>query len=204
MKVRTPLFILEFEIIFLIVFFTFLFSNEIKKVLFSFYMCYLFIIFHELAHMLVASLFGKETKTFKFCLSGVTISFKERDHLSRYKEILIYLAGPMANLLLAWIFSNHQMILEVNIGFALINLFPIYPLDGYHILYYLLEKKKQQEKIVIYISSIVLVILFIISVFVCVWCRNIEIMIFTIYIFLINKQQKKRYQYDKIHEVLRY
>ena len=139
MKIKTPFFIIEFEIMFLIVFFSFILSNEIKKILFSFYMCYLFIIFHELSHMFVATILGKEIKLFKFSLAGVNICFSNLNKLSIYKEILIYLAGPVSNIVLATLFQYNKMIFEVNLSLAIINLIPIFPLDGYNILYNILR-----------------------------------------------------------------
>ena len=138
MKIKTPFFIIEFEIMFLIVFFSFILSNEIKKILFSFYMCYSFIIFHELSHMFVATILGKEIKLFKFSLAGVNICFSNLNKLSIYKEILIYLAGPFSNIVLATLFQYNKMIFEVNLSLAIINLIPIFSLDGYNILYNLI------------------------------------------------------------------
>ena len=195
MKIKTPYFIIEFEIVFLIVFFSFLFSNEIRKILFSFYICYLFIVFHELSHMFIAAIFGKEIKNFKFSLSGVNISFNNIKRLEKYKEILIYLAGPLSNLLLALIFSYNKMIFEVNLCLCLINLLPIYPLDGYNILFNLFRNTKLNKyKILNYTTIIILIILFFLGIIQFIYTKNISIFIFIIYILCIYLKNREDQQ----------
>ena len=119
MKLKFSKVNIEFEIVFIIVFLVFIFSNTIRKILFSFYMCYLFIIFHELAHLTITLLFGKEIENFKFSLSGVCIELKKkrfdlkgnkRLKIENIEEIILYLAGPISNIILAYIFNNNKMI----------------------------------------------------------------------------------------------
>ena len=201
MKIKTPFFIIEFEIIFLIVFFSFILSNEIKKILFSFYICYLFIIFHELSHMLVGSLFGKDVKKFRFSLSGVSINFENIYTLNKYKEIIIYLAGPMSNFLLAILFSYNKMIFEINMTLGLINLIPIFPLDGYNILSNILRNTRFDicKKNILKITSILLLNLFVlVSLIQLFFYKNISILIFSIYIILIYLSNKNKLKYGKI------
>ena len=193
MKIKTPYFIIEFEVIFLIVFFSFIFSNEIKKLLFSFYICYLFIIFHELSHMLVASIFGKKIELFKFRLAGVNICFNNKNKLNKNKEILIYFAGPLSNIILALLFSYNKMIFEINLCFAIINLMPIYPLDGYNIVLNILRNTKvdkYKKYILKNISLIILNLLIILSILQICLYNNPSISIFLIYIFLLNLLNK--------------
>lgn len=202
MKIKTPLMIIEFEILFIIIFFIFLFSNKVKKLLFSFYICYLFIIFHELAHLFIATIFGKNIKKFKFSLSGVNISFEKNILLSKYKEIFIYLAGPISNLIIALLFRYNNMIFNLNIALFFVNLFPIYPLDGYNILFNLLRKTKY-EKIKIDILNILTIINFfiigVLSTVQLVIYRNISFCIFFSYVLLIYQKNKK---YIKMYQIL--
>lgn len=196
MKIKTPFFIIEFEIMFLIVFFSFILSNEIKKILFSFYMCYLFIIFHELSHMFVATILGKEIKLFKFSLAGVNICFSNLNKLSIYKEILIYLAGPVSNIVLATLFQYNKMIFEVNLSLAIINLIPIFPLDGYNILYNILRNLNNNIILEI-ISGICILILSLFSIIQIIYTKNISILIFLIYILVIYLNNKKGKKWSK-------
>lgn len=211
MKIKTPFFVIEFEILFVIVFLVFVFSVEIRKLLFSFFICYLFIIFHELSHMCVAAIFGKEIASFKFTVSGVCIAFKQEKYtLGRHqktsdciKDLLIYLAGPCANLILAFLFQKHAMIFQVNLCFAIINLFPIQPLDGYHILNNILSLFKTSEKlkqiILTMVSYISIFLIFILAVFQLIESLNIAVFIFFTYICMLKIKSNQMTKNDRIY-----
>ena len=77
MKIKTPFFDIKIDIIFIIIMFIFLFSNNIRSFLSSYLICYLFIVFHESSHMFVATLFEKEIEIFNIGLFGVNIVFKK-------------------------------------------------------------------------------------------------------------------------------
>lgn len=208
MKLKFSKVNIEFEIVFLIVFLVFIFSNTIRKILFSFYMCYLFIIFHELAHLTITLLFGKEIENFKFSLSGVCIELKKkrfdlkgnkRLKKENIEEIILYLAGPISNIILAYIFNNNKMICEINIAFAIINLLPIFPLDGYNILDNLLElfsmRLKKREVILEILSNILIFILFFVGIVQLIFLFNPSIIMFSLYVFLIQFNNKKRQKF---------
>lgn len=208
MKLKFSKVNIEFEIVFIIVFLVFIFSNTIRKILFSFYMCYLFIIFHELAHLTIALLFGKEIENFKFSLSGVCIELKKkrfdlkgnkRLKIENIEEIILYLAGPISNIILAYIFNNNKMICEINIAFAIINLLPIFPLDGYNILDNLLElfsmRLKKREVILEILSNILIFILFFVGIVQLLFLFNPSIIMFSLYVFLIQFNNKKRQKF---------
>lgn len=208
MKLKFSKVNIEFEIVFLIVFLVFIFSNTIRKILFSFYMCYLFIIFHELAHLTITLLFGKEIENFKFSLSGVCIELKKkrfdlkgnkRLKIENIEEIILYLAGPISNIILAYIFNNNKMICEINIAFAIINLLPIFPLDGYNILDNLLElfsmRLKKREVILEILSNILIFILFFVGIVQLLFLFNPSIIMFSLYVFLIQFNNKKRQKF---------
>lgn len=208
MKLKFSKVNIEFEIVFIIVFLVFIFSNTIRKILFSFYMCYLFIIFHELAHLTITLLFGKEIENFKFSLSGVCIELKKkrfdlkgnkRLKKENIEEIILYLAGPISNIILAYIFNNNKMICEINIAFAIINLLPIFPLDGYNILDNLLElfsmRLKKREVILEILSNILIFILFFVGIVQLLFLFNPSIIMFSLYVFLIQFNNKKRQKF---------
>ena len=171
-------------------------------------MCYLFIIFHELAHLTITLLFGKEIENFKFSLSGVCIELKKkrfdlkgnkRLKKENIEEIILYLAGPISNIILAYIFNNNKMICEINIAFAIINLLPIFPLDGYNILDNLLElfsmRLKKREVILEILSNILIFILFFVGIVQLLFLFNPSIIMFSLYVFLIQFNNKKRQKF---------
>lgn len=204
MKIHTPFFTLEIEYLFLIILLINIFSEYFRKYIYSYFICYLFILFHELAHMLVATLFGKEIEKFKLSISGVNITIKKDYNINRnnyLKNIIIFLAGPISNIILAFLFKNNTMIYQVNIFLAIINLFPIYPLDGYNILLNTLRclKKVNISKsnlFMEYVSNTLFLLLMFLSIYQALVLKNISILIFLLYVFVINQNRKK----DKIYE----
>lgn len=209
MKIKTPLFILEIEWLFLVVLLVFLFSSKIKEVLFSFFICYLFIVFHEFSHMFVASILGKDVEKFKVTLSGVCIEFKKEKYKlinnkkcknNNLRNILIYLAGPISNIALARIFYNNKMICQINLFLAFVNLLPLFPLDGYNILENMLDllkiNKIAQEILFKFFTYILYFILVILGISQLLISKNVSIIIFLLYLFLlqnINVRNEKIY-----------
>ena len=171
------------------------------KLLSSFYMCYLFILFHELSHVFVGSIFGKKINELKLSISGVSVSFckekfstkVEKGKFCALKNILIYFAGPFSNLVLATIFHKINMIFEINIFLGIINLMPIYPLDGYHILDNILIVIKNisiKRAILSIIENCTFGFMLVASVYEIVMYKNISILIFAFYVYL---QKNQRY-----------
>ena len=194
MKIRTPFCHIEVEYLFLIFSFICVLSNRIRDYFISFYMCYLFIIFHELAHILVASILGKKLEVFKLSLSGVNAKFerekyKEKDNTTYWSNVLIYFAGPFSNFILALVFHKNRFILETNLSLAIINIIPIYPLDGYNILKNTLEKWNNVRCLDV-IENITIFVLISISVYQIIYLKSITILLFIIYILMLKNERK--------------
>ena len=122
--------------------------KEIRNYFENYFVCYLFIIFHELSHMLVASICGIKTSKITIRISGLSINL-ENTKCQNLKWLAIYLAGPVSNIILASIFKNVSMVRGINLALAIINLIPISPLDGYNIVGVLLKffKVKNAKRI---------------------------------------------------------
>ena len=177
-------FVFEIENLFVIVLISFFVSVKIKLFLTSYFVCYLFIIFHELAHILVATLFSKKILKMKLSLAGACVTF-DRKRLNKGKEILIYVAGPLANACLALVFRNIDMVFEINIFLGLLNLMPVYPLDGYNIMSLLIKRDE-----IYVIQTVFLFTICIISIVVFILTKNPSLFIFSIYIIVINHVAK--------------
>lgn len=110
------------------------------------------VLIHEYGHALTAVAFGQKAEINLVGLGGVTK--REGPDLSRPKEFLIVLNGPVAGFLLclaAYVlsetfrFSNPslsyalQVTFQVNLFWTILNLLPVLPLDGGHLLRILLE-----------------------------------------------------------------
>lgn len=110
------------------------------------------ILIHELGHALVAEGFGYPTEIILYHFGGLA-RFQPGYRFPHYRSLLISLAGPFAQFFLAGItlavmvgygfmnmpeneyvddvFSN---LMWINIVYAIINLFPLFPLDGGQVL----------------------------------------------------------------------
>ena len=184
MILRLNSFFIEIENLFIIVLISFFFSDKIKLFLTSYFVCYLFIIFHELSHIIFASIFGKKIRKLKLSIAGVCVVFNNNDGLKIIKKIIIYLAGPLGNIILALLFRNIDFVFEINIFLAILNLMPVYPLDGYNILNCILTSLNK----ISYLKSIetfFLSFLLVISIIVFFMYYNLSLIIFFIYVILI-------------------
>ena len=126
--------LIEIENLFIIILISFFFSDKIKVFLTSYYVCYMFILFHELSHIMFAMFFGKKIEKIKLSIAGVCVTFNNNGELEIVKNLIIYMAGPLANICLAIMFNNIDFVFDINVFLAILNLVPIYPLDGYNIL----------------------------------------------------------------------
>lgn len=190
MYIRKNGFLLEIENLLLIILISFFISGKIKLFLTSYFVCYLFIIFHELAHIIFATIYGNKIKRIKLSLAGVCVTFNN-ESVDIVKKIIIYLAGPMSNFTLALIFNNIDFVYEINIFLGVLNLLPIYPLDGYNIVLALLDFIGKSFYINL-IENLFILILFIISVLEIIIYYNPSLLIFIIYILLIKYAYKNQ------------
>lgn len=110
------------------------------------------IIVHEMGHAIAAVLFGQTAEIHLVGLGGLTT--RRGNPLGHLKDFLVVLSGPLAGLLLCFIAffcmrsisSDHQVlrytfetIFIVNLFWTVLNVLPILPLDGGHLLRIFLE-----------------------------------------------------------------
>ena len=110
------------------------------------------ILIHEYGHALTAVLFGQKAEINLVGLGGLTK--RQGPGLKRWKEFLIVLAGPLAGFALFFVsyffmgmiskengllFYILRVSINVNFFWTLLNLLPVFPLDGGHLLRILLE-----------------------------------------------------------------
>jgi len=170
-------------------------SDTMLSFLDKYYICMLFVVFHELSHVLVATLLSKKLSRVFIGISGMTAFFKYdfniRDKIYYIKETIIYLAGPLSNMLVAYIFRDIKFIFEINIFLAILNLLPVYPLDGYNILKYILYIIGLRNRYIIYkilalVSITILLALALLCIIIFFKFNNIFGVVFLMYILTLN------------------
>ena len=179
MKIKLNEKIIYIEESVVVVLFVCLLSKIAREYLANYYICFLFITFHELSHITIATLLGNNIKRINVRVCGLSVSLEK--NFCGIKAILVYLVGPISNIVLAFLFKNIDIIFEINMCLALINLVPIKPLDGFNILKVLVSNKVL--KVVTNISEIILTFCGIILI--AKYC-NISLILLLLYIKLIN------------------
>ncbi len=157
------------------------------------------VILHELAHALVAKHFGVIASCVTLTPFGGVLRLESKI-LSTHQKTCIYLAGPFVSLLLSmlfgvmvWLFPVIFIYLEylvvANFLVGIINLLPIYPLDGGKIL-----SQYVSAKIILMFSNLIFSIVLATSLIVFNWWW----IVFAVVILIqINWEYKQSVYFDK-------
>lgn len=163
----------------------------------TFLIFYLFVALHELAHIFVAYILKIKVLEVSFLPFGVNAKFDFSKH--KYKEILISSAGPIFSISMTFLLKDFFI---QNIFIFLINMIPIYPLDGGRILkniIILIFGAYNGTKIYNILLRIFIIILAIINITLVVILKNYRFLFVSLYIFQIASEEIKK---DKIRENL--
>ena len=174
----------------------------------------IFIVLHELGHMLAGILLKLKLKNIEINPFGLSITFqgigKNFSIKAPQNRILIAVAGPIINVLIivfAFIFELDNIIIYSNILLLLLNLLPIYPLDGGRILKNILQIKLDYWKsldITNYVSNIAIIMITFMSSISIFYLKNIDIFLMVLYLWILIIKQNKQYKYlKKIQNILK-
>lgn len=156
---------------------------------------YIFIIMHELAHIIVALLLKVDVREVTLLPIGINAKYEAK--ISNKKELIISLAGPLASFLFSIILKNETFkIINVCIGFY--NLIPISPFDGGKIIKNILRiilGERTGRKINYKISKTFVAFICIISIIGVAYFKNYYMVILAIYIFYISKEELEKEQF---------
>jgi stage IV sporulation protein FB len=138
----------------------------------------------------MASIFNIRLISIKISICGICAVIEQKNK-NMIINLLIYVAGPLSNLFLALIFINQKMIFELNMFLFILNVLPIYPLDGSKIINLLISNKKTESMI----SNIFLYIISIISIYQIIKYKSFSFIIFFMYLLsfkLLNDKYNKK------------
>lgn len=167
----------------------------------SLFICYMFIVMHELSHMIVALLLNVDIEEISLMPMGASAKYK--GGISLLKELIISIAGPIASLIIAFLYNNKTYFL-INVFIVIFNMIPIYPFDGGRILRVILKiifGKKVGKNISTYITNVLVIGIFLVGIFVAAYYKNFFVLIMSLYIFRISKNEIEK---DKIISAINY
>ena len=180
-------------------------------------------IIHELGHLLVGILLGMKPEKLEIITVGIRVTFKinikdinskiKQTNKLEIKKIFVAIAGPVVNLILIYIaaISKTNIISKINFIYAnlllvIINLVPIYPLDGGRILKGIIsifKGKKKAEQTINKISIIIGIIISALGIWILINNKNIAILFFLLYIWIIIIQENKKLKNKRLmYEIL--
>ncbi len=180
--------------------------------IFIFLICTLVALLHEAGHSFVAEKRGYKLNKVTLMPFGALISGNVQG-LKAKDEILIALGGPIVNLLLAvfftalwWIFpltyTYTEVIVNTSVSLLLINLLPVFPLDGGRILMAYLSRKTKYsvaKKVCNGVSIAFSLMLFALFVLSCFYSFNLSLLFFALFVFFSVFPEKKENVYVRAY-----
>ena len=184
-----------------------------------------FAFFHECGHLFAGVALGFKPESLSINPMGLSIKFRinpldynkkvHKANILALKRIIIALAGPMVNFIIAIIFClininnlkiDYKFIIYSNLLIGLFNLIPIYPLDGGRILKNIIHIFRGLDESHIYMNTISNACVIILTVFSSIgilYLKNIAILFITVYLWYLVINQNKLYnQRIQIYEIL--
>ena len=174
-----------------------------------FLLSFLWIMLHELSHIIVASLMGCKFNNVELHIFGARAEMLELEEFTDRKKLLIYMAGPVFNIVMAIVLYIIRVniksyiidqSIKLNIGLAIFNLLPAYPLDGSRIYEILLSKRmlfKNAQKVISVVSYCMAVLFLITGIGTLIWLHkfNVSMIIASAIIVYITKCERRDTMY---------
>ena len=164
-------------------------------------MIFAFAIIHEIGHLICGLALGLKPQSMKLMPMGLSITFK-KENKKWWKELLVSVAGPITNFILAivFMFMGQTKIVYANLLIGIFNLIPIIPLDGGRALKSVFRKiftYRTADKYIHAISNITMVGLTVFASIGTIYLKNITVPIIIFYLWLIVIGENKRYKMKK-------
>ena len=174
----------------------------------------LWVLFHEIAHIITGLIYGIRVYGIKIRVSGVHADIEGIDELEDKKKLIIYIAGPLINIIVVIIlylirgYLSFQWIessIYINWGLIIFNLLPAYPLDGSRMFEIILGKKllyKKSKNIIIWLSyfvAFILILLYLLTIY--IHKANISLLFSSILIIYSTRIEKKNVMYIIMNDI---
>lgn len=165
-KFNKFIFKLDFSFLILLSFAVFYgYENTINIILFS--------LLHEIGHITALLLFKVKPDLIKISFYGIGLKYKS--NLSKTKEFIVLLCGPLINLVFFLILKD-----EINLVLLLINIFPALPLDGGRIIKLIIPKYSKA------ISLFFIIILSCFSAYLFIEYHIFSLILISVYLIAFN------------------
>lgn len=157
----------------------------------QFFILYMFVIFHEIIHILTLYCFGKKCRSIVIMPVGLCAEIDGIEDMRLYKRNIVIISAPLFNIIIGLLFNSTYFGLG-NLLIGFFNLLPIYPLDGARLFqnitgYYL--GTLRANKLLMITGNIFIVILFVCGIIQLVlFDFNFSIIIIAMYVY---KERKK-------------
>ncbi|MGG7142289.1 site-2 protease family protein [Clostridium nigeriense] len=182
-----------------------------------FIFAFIWVFLHELTHILIALKYGCKFYNISFHIFGLNAELSDINILKDKEKIIIYLSGASFNIVMAVLFYilsfkyNNSFIetsINLNIGLAIFNLLPAYPLDGSRILEIILSKKilfKRAQKIISIISFIIAGLFIVIGAYIYIFLHslNFSMIIGAIIIIYITRMEEHTSMYITMGNIVK-
>ena len=182
-----------------------------------FIFAFIWVFLHEVTHILIALKYGCKFYNISFHIFGLNAELSDINILKDKEKIFIYSSGAAFNIAIAvflyflsFKYSNSfiETSINLNIGLAVFNLLPAYPLDGSRILEVILSKKilfKKAQKIISIISFIIAGLFIVIGVYIYIFLHslNFSMLIGAIIIIYITRMEESTSMYITMGNIVK-
>lgn len=187
-------------------------AGYLKEIL----MLFIFVLLHELCHVISALVFKLEIKSIEIFPFGGVARVDNLNYIGTIKEIIITIAGPLFNLTIAiFLFflqrsgvniPDYSYIMEINISLAVFNMLPGIPLDGVRILRAVLgyfAGLRKATRTAIICGKLLAIVLFFCGIF-CVLIGNINIslLIVPFFIFVSASREENAFIFMIVKDII--
>ena len=167
----------------------------------NFLIAYIFIILHEIAHILISIVLQVKVQEIELLPIGVNAKYLGR--IAGIKELLISIAGPFTSFLF-YKFLKISYLKKINLFIAIANLIPLKPYDGgriIHSIITLILDENKANRVFIEMQKKSLNFLTILAIIALVKFKNYYLSIACIYMICIVKEELKN---EKFNTLIKY